>query len=281
MWGITGVFVSTLRDNVGLNTASISAVRSTVTVILIGLWLLFTNKSAFKVKIKDLWIFIGSGIFSFTFFTYCYYVSIGFNGMAVSAVLLYTAPIFVSLLSSLIFKTKFTRNKLIALIFSFCGCMLVSELFSEKYRISLTGILVGLGSGIGYAMYTIFGEFAIKKGYKSETITFYTFVFATIATVPMATVTGVFSLDNLAYSIPIMVIFGLLTGAMPYLLYTKGLEKTEPSIAAILATIEPLVACVVGAFMPNGQLTIGKYAGITLILVSLLISSHKNVRTTS
>lgn len=270
-WGITGIFISSLGAY-GLTTQFISAARSLLTALIIGLWLLVSNHKAFVIRLKDIWVFIGTGILSFTFFTYCYYVSINYNGMAVAAVLLYTAPVFVSVMSAAIFKTAFTKYKVIALVLSFVGCTFVSELFNADYRISVVGIISGLGSGLGYALYTIFGEVAIKKGYKSETISFYTFVFASIATVPLALLGGAPAINNLGEVSFILIFFALITGALPYLLYTKGLENTEPSTAAIAATVEPLVAAILGLAVLNERPTITKVFGIILILISLFVA---------
>ncbi len=273
-WGITGIFISAL-DGYGLTTPIISAARSVFTALIIGLWLLIYNRSAFKIRLKDIWVFIGTGVLSFTFFTYCYYLSINYNGMAVAAVLLYTAPVFVSVMSALIFRSAFTKYKVIALILSFLGCALVSEVFNADYRISTMGILSGLGSGFGYALYTIFGEIAIKKGYKSETISFYTFVSASVATVTFALFGGIPEISDFGKISVILVLFALLTGAAPYLLYTKGLEKTEPSMAAIVATIEPVVAAILGVTVLNEGLTITKFFGILLIFISLLVANRQ------
>ncbi len=273
-WGITGIFISALSD-FGLSTSFISAARSILTAIIIGIWLLLRNRKAFSIKLKDIWVFVGTGILSFTFFTYCYYISISYNGMAVAAVLLYTAPVFVSIMSAIIFKAAFTKYKVIALILSFMGCAFVSEIFNADYRISLLGILSGLGSGLGYALYTIFGEVAIKKGYKSETISFYTFVFASFATFILAIFGEIPNTTKPSELAFILLLFSLVTGAMPYLLYTKGLESTEPSKASLTATVEPVVAAFFGILIFNEQPTIGKVLGILLILGSLFVASRQ------
>ena len=57
-------------------------------------------------------------------------------------------------LAIIFLKEKFTIQKLIALILAFAGCILVSG-FGGK--VTVMGILVGLGSGLGYGLYSIFG----------------------------------------------------------------------------------------------------------------------------
>lgn len=273
-WGTTGIFVS-FFEGLGLTTTFVSAARPLIAAVFIGVGLLISNRAALRIKLRDIWVFIGTGIFSFSFFTYCYYLSITKNGMAVAAVLLYTAPVFVTILSALLFKTAFTKYKFIALVLSFAGCALVSEIFNAQYRISTIGIIAGLGSGIGYALYTIFGEFAIRKGYKSGTISFYTFAFASLVTVPAAIFSGLPQGVDFGELSVWLGLFALITAVVPYLLYTKGLEGIEPSMAAVSATFEPLVAAILGVLVLKETPTISKIVGIVLILSSLIVAGRQ------
>ena len=273
LWGTTGIFINFLSDY-GFSTGQLSALRVGLNVIIIGIYILLTNKSNFKIKLKDIWVFVGTGILSFAFFTYCYYNSIKLNGMAIGAVLLYTAPIFVVILSGILFKDKITVPKIIAIFLSVLGCALVSGVFSSKGdALTPFGFLVGLGSGIGYALYSIFGKFAIDKKYSSMTITFYTFLFASFVAVLMGFVekSGVNSITPKC--LLVIIAYAVVTGFLPYVLYTKGLEKTKPSIASLTATLEPVVATVLGALVFSEVLNLGAFGGIIMILVSLVIAA--------
>lgn len=105
--------------------------------------------------------------------------------LSVMAVLLYTSPAFIVLLSVLLFRETLTRQKLLALVLTFAGCCLVSGLGSGS-AVSMKGLLLGLGSGFFYALYSIFSHYAIERGYGSWTITFYTFLFCLLASAPLA-----------------------------------------------------------------------------------------------
>ncbi len=84
------------------------AVRSTVAAILYFFWLLFTDRAAVRVRLQDLWYFVGTGIFSVLFFNWCYFNAISLSALSVAAVLLYTSPVFVMLLSALCFQEPIT-----------------------------------------------------------------------------------------------------------------------------------------------------------------------------
>lgn len=133
-----------------------------------------------------------------------------------------------------------------------------------------------MGSGFGYALYSIFGKYAVRK-YSSLTITAYTFYLALAASWPLAD----FDYQRLAAidlpSIVSVLGLGLLCAVLPYLLYTKGLEQIEAGQASILATIEPFVAAVVGVIFFAEALTPVKIIGMGLIFAAIAVLNIRKV----
>ena len=63
--------------------------------------------------------------------------------------------------------------------------MLVTGLLPlGQQSVNLPTILFGLGSGFGYALYSIFCKFALEK-YSASTVTFYTFLFSAAFSLPL------------------------------------------------------------------------------------------------
>ena len=133
-----------------------------------------------------------------------------------------------------------------------------------------------MGSGFGYALYSIFGKYAVRK-YSSLTITAYTFYLALAASWPLAD----FDYQRLAaidlQSIGSALGLGLLCAVLPYLLYTKGLEQIEAGQASILATIEPFVAAAVGVIFFAEALTMVKIIGMGLIFAAIAVLNIRRV----
>ena len=154
--------------------------RAFFSAVVLAILILFKNKNLFKVKLKDLWLFISAGIFSIVLFNFSYYKTMALTSLSVAAVLLYTAPIFVCVLSVILFREKVTFNKLFALLIAFVGCCFVSGAFSKGQTISVIALVFGLLTGFGYSLYTIFSQLLINKKYNTLTITFYTFLFAAV-----------------------------------------------------------------------------------------------------
>ena len=125
LWGIISIFLK------GLYTAGFSALqvmffRGFISSVFMAIFLFVKDKSLLKFKLKDIWLFLGTGVISLTFFSLCYFYTILESGASVAVILLYTSPIFVLIMSVLLFKEQITFPKIVALILTFVGCVLVS-----------------------------------------------------------------------------------------------------------------------------------------------------------
>lgn len=157
-WGSMGIFVRHLND-LGFTSIQVACLRLTMAGVLFALILLIKDRKGFKIALRDIPLFLALGIVSILFFTCCYFTSIALMTMSTAAILLYTSPIWVMILSIIFLKEKINIQKIIALVLAFAGCVLVSG-FGGK--VTPLGILVGLGSGLGYGLYSIFGTVALK-----------------------------------------------------------------------------------------------------------------------
>ena len=178
LWGLMGLFTRTLATY-GVDSTGAIVLRCGIAALLFAVTLLVRDSKQFRIRLKDIWCFIGTGICSLLFFTYCYFQAITIMDLSTAAVLLYTAPSIVMILSLILFHERITVQKLIALVLAFAGCCLVS-LVGGEHKLSTVGILYGLGAGFGYALYSIFARYALDRGYSSNTINFYSCLLTTI-----------------------------------------------------------------------------------------------------
>ena len=276
LWGSMGLFVRKLNA-VGLYALDIVQLRIAISLILVGLYLLIFARDNLRVRLRDLWCFAGTGIVSLLLFSWCYFSGMQEASLSVMAVLLYTSPAFIVLLSVLLFRETLTRQKLLALVLTFTGCCLVSGLGSGS-AVSMKGLLLGLGSGFFYALYSIFSRYAIERGYGSWTITFYTFLFCLLASAPLAHWGLIASALSSGVSVPVYaLLMGLLTGFLAYIFYTKGLEGMESSRAGILASVEPVVGTIIGTLVFHEPLPVQSVLGIALVLGGIVVLGGKKV----
>ena len=161
---------------------------------------------------------------------------------------------------------------------AFLGCFLVSGLIGSGKGIPGKALLTGILSAIGYGLYSIFGEIAIRKGYKSLTITTYTFVIAAIGTLFMlrpAEVLDAASKTTTGMFILMLVAVAISVSLLPYVFYTNGLQRIAPSKASIIASIEPITATVVGAVIFKEYPDIYGIFGIIFVLGAIVLLNIK------
>ena len=273
-WGSMGIFVRHL-NGLGFTSIQVACLRLTMAGLIFAVILLIKDPKGFKINPKDIPLFLALGLVSILFFTCCYFTAIRLMTMSTAAILLYTSPIWVMILAIIFLKEKISLQKAIALVLAFAGCVLVSG-FGGK--VTLGGILAGLGSGLGYGLYSIFGTFALKK-YTPYTVTCYTFLIAGAGSVFVADPTDLFSKIANTESIPGLLGFVLLTSVVtaviPFLLYTLGLNRTTAGKAAVLATIEPVAATLFGVFVMKESIGVIAVLGIFLVLGAIAVLSVK------
>ncbi len=270
-WGSMGIFVRRLAS-FGFSAIQIVAIRVTLAALAFCLLLLFRDRSGFKIALRDLPLFLGLGFGSILFFTVCYFTAITMMPLSTAAILLYTSPIWILLMSVAFFHEKLNRKKLLALLLAFAGCVLVSGVSGEG--ISLKGLLLGLGSGLGYGLYSILGTVALRR-YSPYTVTAYTFLLAGAGSLLICRPGEMVCVFAAAPKLPELLLFccltALVTAVIPFLAYTLGLRTVEAGKAGILATVEPMVATLIGVFAFSEPPTVLSGLGILLILAAVVL----------
>ena len=264
LWGIIGLWNRRLMAG-GLSPTGIVTVRNFGGCILLCAVFAVKDRSVFRVKREHLKYFFGTGIISVVLFTICYFSCQQICSLAVASILLYTAPSFVVVLSALLWREPIYPRKISALLLTLVGCSMVCGLFAGKITVTLTGLLLGLGSGFFYALYSIFGRYALAH-YSSMTVTVWTFLFAGPASLVLlrpadiSAMTGDISMPLTAVC---LVVFSTV---LPYLFYTSGLARVESGKASILASLEPVVAALTGVIVFGEPMTAVTALGIVLVL---------------
>lgn len=272
LWGGIGIFIDAL-DKFGFTSLQIVGLRVVSATFMLLLYILLQRPSLLNIALKDIRYFIGTGVLSIAFFNWCYFTAIKEISLSLAVILLYTGPAFVVILSRLFFGERITKSKLAALVLTFLGCILVVKLFPLQVdTLSLNGILIGLGAGFGYALYSIFGKKALAK-YSPVTILFYTFLTASMAVLPLSVLHNPSTLTKVMESHVFLWVVGLgfFPTVLAYLLYTLGLSKIEAGKASITALIEPVAATLLGVSLFNEVLSFWQVIGIFLVLSSVLL----------
>lgn len=258
LWGLLGVIVRQLLS-AGITVEDVVAMRSVGTALLLGVSVGCIAPSQLKVQPKHLWCMAGCGIVSVVCFNCCYFSLLRRTSLGVAAILLYTSPIFVTIFARFCFREAITPRKWLALLLMSGGCLLVSGVIGDaggatSARLSWPVMLLGLGSGMCYGLYSIFGGYAQRFGYSSLAITAWAFAIAAIFLAPFA------DWGNILQCIgrqPTLILWwaAMTVGGtiLPYWCYTAGLARMEASAAAVVVSIEPVTAAIAGVLLYKGE----------------------------
>ena len=273
-WGLISIATRSLAE-LGLSQMMIILVRGVVTSVFLGAILLVKDRSALRIKLKDIWCFVGTGIFSVVFFNYCYFSAINAMDASVAVVLLYTSPIFVVLISAPLFKERITPAKIAAVVLVLFGAACSTGIIGSGNALPLNGLLMGLGAGLGYALYSIFSRCAFRRGYGSTTVTFYTFAFTMLGTLPLIDYSTVSSITVCPALWGYCLFFGLLCCLIPYLMYTEGLKFVENGVASVVASWEIVAATLVGVLFWGESLSALNVTGVLLVIAGIAVMNVK------
>ena len=270
LWGLITVFVKKLSA-AGFDSLQIALIRLSVAAVLFVGFLAVTDRQKLKIRLRDIWMFIGTGVVSVTLFNFCYFYTTINSQASIAVVLLYTSPVWIMIFSAVLFKDPVTKRKLLVVVMTVAGCVCVTGMLEGSVAVTPLVLFTGVCSGIFYGLYTIFGKYALAK-YDSMTVTAYTFLFGTLGSLPLGKPAK--TLEILAES-PELILWclgiGIASTVLPYVFYTWGLKYLDSGRASILVATEPLVGAVLGMTVYHETHSVLKICGILLILAAIIV----------
>ena len=196
-------------------------------------------------------------------------------GVTPSAVLINTAPVFAAVEAHLLFHEEISRHKVLPLAADVAGCILaVTGGHFDTGTLSVTGILYGIGSGICYSLTSVIGKIAGART-NAFVMSTYSYVFSALfllfflkpqdyATAAQAPLLGVAFL------------YALVPTALAYAIYFLGVQKIrDNSIVPVIASVETVVAALLGVLLFREIPDLVNILGILLVLSSIYLLSRR------
>ena len=280
-WGCSGVFVRIL-DETGFNIITITFSRVSIVVVLLGLVILVHDRSLFRVPIRQLPLLALVGMAGYFFFSLCYNAAVLKLSLSLATVLLCTAPVFVILFSSVLFKEKITPIRVTCMLAALIGCVLMSGIVEScGLKWSIIGILLGIGSAICNATSIMSTNEAtdIRKIHPL-TVQFYSALFALV---PMFFLTdysaiGGFVVERPLTRILFLIVYALVAALLPNLLFNISFKYVDAGVVSILAAgAEPTSALLFGLFIYHEIPTVFGLAGIIIVITAIIILSRSDM----
>jgi drug/metabolite transporter (DMT)-like permease len=257
LWGTAGILVRMISDMTAL---SIIFYRVTLAfIIFIVFFSISGNLNRLKLKDKKFYLLLFSLLQITTMLTF--FVSIMEASVPVAVLLLYTAPVYVTIFSPLLLNERSTGKGWIALFLSIAGVILIVEPGNIEFSLKLTGMIAGLLSGISYGFQIMTSKY-ISKSYSGYSQAFWSFMIAMLLLLPAAAVPADIVLGNMSY----LIMLAIFPTILAISLYFNGLSLVRAASASILGLIEPVSAVILSLIILNDSISIPVVIGGALIL---------------
>ncbi|WP_250675225.1 DMT family transporter [Paraclostridium ghonii] len=275
LWATIGLFANSLL-NLGLTPEQVAFLRLFLGFLILFIYSCVKMPNALKISKKGLMYCILVGIISQAGFNICYFNAIGIIGVSASAVLLYTSPLFLAILSMVFFKEKFNKFKVISLCICFVGSILaVTGGSLDLGQLSVQGVFLGIMSAITYACMSVISKGALKEC-EGITLLTYGFLIGALLMIPLAHPIQIIAYANNLSTVFIILGLGIIPAAGAYIFYLNGISTgIDLSIAGILASAELIVSVIIGWTLLGENFSTGKAIGVLFMIVSAIISTKK------
>jgi DME family drug/metabolite transporter len=270
LWGSLGV-AGRFAFEAGLTPLAVAFYRAGIAFLAVAAWTVLATPAALRIRRADLRLFALFGFISIAVFFYVYLYAVSKTTVATAAILLYTAPAWVLVLSRLLFGEPLTRPKLWAVMLTFLGCLLVVRGYDlAALRLTLSGVAAGLAAGLTYALYSILGKTALRRYPPQVTLT-YALGFGSVFLGLAALATDQLHAATLRVGWAVIAYLGLVTTLLAQFLYLSGLRHIEAGRASLIATLEPVVAAMLGYALLRERLDLLQAAGGLAVLSGVFL----------
>ncbi len=268
----TGILIKFLLVDFNLEPLALAFLRVLIVASALGLILLLFKRSFFKIKSRHLLYFLLMGVLGVGMHQLLWVTSVQLNGAAVATVLVYIQPTLVAIVSVRFLAETLDRNKIIALILTLVGMILVAQAYDvSTLNVNGFGILVGLGTGFTWAAYALFGRYTSLR-YPAWSSLFYAFFFGALFLLPLQLlVHNTFSLGAQWAGWGILFFLSLGPTLGGFGLYTIGLSQVPASVVTLLGTLEPVFSIIMAYFLFGEVLNVPQLIGAGLILLSVIL----------
>ncbi len=275
-FGSLGIF-GKLFISSGLEVGPILAIRFIFASFLLGLYFLIQKitkkRNFFKVPKQQLFVCLLLGVLGYAVFSSLYFASFKYLSIGISAMLLFTFPLFVFLGSVIFLKHPFDKRVITALFIALFGLVL---LLKDEFEIkNAIGVYAALGAAICYSGYVILSD-KFQKNIHPLTSSFYVMLSAGISLMLIHQPTWSQFIGDDFSNLKLFAGLSIIGTIAPLSLFLAGLQRIPGPQASILVMVEPITASLLAFLIFNETMTVWQLTGITLVIIAdvLLVRSQ-------
>jgi len=208
----------------------------------------------------------------------CYFSSIRYSGISVAVLLLYTAPVYVSLLAPSVLGEKNVNKSFLPLILAVTGIILIAR--PGEILMSLDsdsnfqkGLFFGLISGLSFGMTIIIIRY-LRHDYSGIAQTFWLTGISILFMLPAALSTPLYLF---AENLNTLLLFGF-TITFAAIIYLRGISGVRAQTGSILALVEPVSGIFFDTVVLKNSLHISTLIGCAFILTAAYLTTRQDLK---
>ncbi len=274
--------LSKLVMEAGITPVQLTFFRATTVMVIGAVWLLFSNRSAFKLTKREFWQILALGLGGVALLQWTYASSVALLPVGITLLLEYIAILAIAVIALVFFKEHVKTRLWIAIVIVFIGLALVAEVWNSQ--LNPLGVLFGFGAAAALTIYFVLGEKVLDK-ISAMKVTFWSMMFASMFwffpsqwwAIDTAVLTETVSFPGAAswVAAPNWV-FILMNGAfgtfLPYLFSLMALQRLKATPAGIAASSEVFFAFVFAFLLLGEVLSTIQIVGASLVFIAVLLA---------
>jgi drug/metabolite transporter (DMT)-like permease len=268
LWAANGSISRLLLDD-GVSAMRLSELRAVLTFVLLGGALAIARPRLLRIRREDLPRLGFLGIFGLAGVTATYFFAISRLDIGVALVIQYLGPLLVLLWLRVAHHRRLPRALWAAAALSLAGCFLVVEAW-DPGSLDVLGIVAAFGAAVTFAIYLYTSEQAGHR-YAPATILAWGFGFASVFWLIVQPIWS-FPFDkfdsagNIALGLGVAVVGTL----VPFVCIVAALRHIPASRAAVVATLEPVLAAIIAWPVLGQTLDVWQILGGLLVVAAVV-----------
>ena len=254
----------------GMDALTIMALRFSLAALVL-LALLAARREPLP-RGRSLMLLVGMGAIGYVGQAFCYLTALKYASPGLVTLLLYLYPVFVAILSAIFLHEPITRRKALILGVALVGLALTAGPAGGQW----VGVVLAISAAVIYSVYILVGAGVMRR------------VSATRSSAVIFTSAGAMSCLLMGINGPhppatasgwaVIGAMVIIATVVPVVAFLAGLARIGPTNAAMISTLEPVVAVALSALLLGETLEPVTLLGGALILVAVLLLARDELR---
>lgn len=269
LWSTLGLFTHALIEYFHIPAISVAFLRALLASLTMLAVLSISRRDLLKTPPGTLRQLFLLGAFGVGAFYAALAVGVDMAGLALLAVLVYIAPVWVSIAGALFLREPFTPRKAASLTLSLVGAALAVKIYDPgALRVGLPGVIVCILASVGYALFAIFSK-TLSGRCDSRTMLMYAYGIGALVLLPFQGNAVANALQPAAWPALAAIIAGPTLGA--WTLFSLALRWVPVSNATIVTSLDVVFSNVLAYFFLGELLEPLQLVGGALILSAVIL----------